>query len=451
VVTLAFALGALARAAGPAPVSGAWGSYGHDLANTRFNGQERAVDSRTVRRLAARWSKTGIEGVVGTPTVAGADAYFADLTGNVWAVRLSSGRVIWRTQIAPGVVAGTAVQGRYLYAASGNTLYALERSTGTVRWKAITNANPFAQISASPVVIGREVVVGTASFEVFIAKTTYTFQGSIGAFDARSGRRLWNFVTTPNDARSGPGEGVWSTPAVDRKLGLLYIGTGQNLAPPAGPLEDSILAIDYRTGRLAWSMQATHGDVFSMGYPNGFDYDLGASPNLFRARGRELVGDGSKDGAYYALDARTGKLVWKTQVAPGGPFGGVLGSAALADGRLIVPANVGNTSPEAAEVVALDPRSGKAEWTHPVPGHILGPVSAVPGVAFVASDTGALVALGTRSGRQLWSFAAPAQSAAGPSIVGSDVLWGYGFTLFGPPGQGGIIDFRPRPAPYPRR
>ena len=55
-----------------------------------------------------------------------------------------------------------------------------------------------------------------------------------------------------------------------------------------------------------------------------------------------LVGDGSKNGIYYALDARTGKLAWKTQMAPGGSFGGVLGSAALADGRLVVPANVGN-------------------------------------------------------------------------------------------------------------
>jgi polyvinyl alcohol dehydrogenase (cytochrome) len=292
-------------------------------------------------------------------------------------------------------------------------------------------------------VIGNEVVLGTASFEVFIRKTTYTFQGSIGAFDATSGRRLWNFVTTPNDSRSGPGEGVWSTPAVDRKLGLLYAGTGQNLAPPAGRLEDSILAIDYRTGRLVWSMQATHDDIFSFGYPQGHDYDFGASPNLFQGRGRELVGDGSKSGTYYALDARTGKLAWRTRVAPGGSFGGVLGSAALADGKLIVPANVGGANPEASKVVALDPRSGTIEWVHALQGHILGPVSAVPGVAFVATDTGALLALDTSTGRRLWSTAAPAQSASGPSVVGQDVLWGYGFNFTGPPGKGGIIDFRP--------
>src|SRR5205085_11052112 len=98
-----------------------------------------------------------------------------------------------------------------------------------------------------------------------------------------------------------------------------------------------------------------------------------------------LVGDGSKNGIYYALDARTGKLAWKTQMAPGGSFGGVLGSAALADGRLVVPANVGNLTPEAAREVALDPSSRRIEWRHELSGHVLGPVSPVPGVAFVAS------------------------------------------------------------------
>jgi len=55
-----------------------------------------------------------------------------------------------------------------------------------------------------------------------------------------------------------------------------------------------------------------------------------------------------------------------------------------------------------------------------------------------------------RSGRQLWSFTAPAQSASGPSIVGPDVLWGYGFTFTGPAGKGGIIDFKVR-APHGHR
>jgi polyvinyl alcohol dehydrogenase (cytochrome) len=428
----------------PRPPVDSWPIYGHDLSNTRLNPLERDVNSRTVGQLTEAWSKSGLVGVVGTPAVSGGNAYFADLTGTLWAVRASSGQVIWRTQIGAGAVSAPAIAANLVFAASGNTLYAVDRASGTIKWKAVTNTNPYAQINASPIVVGSRVIVGTASYEVLVNSPTYSFQGSIAAFDTKTGGRLWNFVTTPNNSSSGAGEGIWSTPAVDKSLGLLYVGTGQNLAPPPGPLEDSILAINYRTGRLVWSMQATKDDVFSLGYPNGFDYDFGASPNLFRSKGRELVGDGDKGGTYYALDARTGNVVWKTMVSPGGSFGGVLGSAALADGKLIVPANMGNAVPEASKVVALDPSSGRVQWTHDLAGHILGPVSAVPGVSFVSSDTGALLALNTATGDPLWSFTAPAQAACGPSVVAGNLLWGYGFTLFNGPGQGGIFDFRIR-------
>jgi outer membrane protein assembly factor BamB len=62
-------------------------------------------------------------------------------------------------------------------------------------------------------------------------------------------------------------------------------------------------------------------------------------------------------------------------------------------------------------------------------------------VAFVGSDAGTLAALDVRTGAQLWSHMAPARTGCGPSIVNGRVLWGYGFTLFSGPGDGGVISF----------
>ena len=112
------------------------------------------------------------------------------------------------------------------------------------------------------------VLQGTASFENIVNKDTYTFRGSIGAYDAATGAEKWKFYTTPNDTTSGAGAGIWSTPAVDTKRGLLFVGTGQSLTEPTAPLADSILAIDYRTGKLAWSRQFTYPDVFSAAHPD---------------------------------------------------------------------------------------------------------------------------------------------------------------------------------------
>lgn len=420
-----------------------WATYMHDLSNTADNACDRVVDARSVGALGESWEKDGLVGVTGVPVVSNGTVYFGDETGTEWALRASDGSVLWSTRVAAGVIGSAAVSGDALYVGAGADLYRLDRRTGSIVWTAATNTNPFSQINASPIVVGNEVIVGTASFEVVVHSSTYTFQGSIGAFDARTGAERWNFVTTPDDATSGAGEGIWSTAAVDQKLGLLFVGTGQNLAPPPGPLEDSILAINYSTGTLVWSMQATKDDVFSAGFPGGFDYDFGASPNLFRGQGRELVGDGDKAGVYYALDASTGRIVWKRRLAPGGPFGGILGSAADIGGRIIASANVGSrivkATTDASKVFALDPGTGATRWVDHLTGNIFGPITGSSDVAFLGTTGGRYYALDASSGRILWQGAAPAQVGGGGAIVGDQVFWGFGFTLFGGPGAGGLI------------
>jgi polyvinyl alcohol dehydrogenase (cytochrome) len=426
-----------------------WRVYGHDLSNTRLNPTETKVNRRSVARLTQTWSKDGLIGVSGTPTVAGGRAYFGDWQGNVWAVDAKSGKDIWTTKIGSGgfgfIVGAPAVERDAVYVSTGGTLFRLDRDTGAERWRVSTNEHELAQINASPVVVDGLVLQGVASAEVAIPRSEYTFRGSIGAYDAKTGKEVWRFYTTPNDTSSGAGVGIWSTPAVDRERGMLYVGSGNNYDAPAGPLADSILAINYKTGKLEWSRQFTYPDVFSAGNPGGKDADVGASPNLWTSKGRAFVGAGDKGGVYHALDRDTGKIVWEATLTPGSVFGGEIGSAALVDGRLIAVSNVGNpatNSPtNAAKVFALDPASGKTRWTADFAGKIFAPVGAVPGVAFVGTDTGILAALDTRTGKQLWTANAPDKTGCGPSIVDGRVLWGYGFTLFQGPGQGGVVSF----------
>ena len=427
-----------------------WTVYGHDFDNTRLNPRETKVNRRSVARLAPAWAKDGLIGVSGTPTVAGGRAYFGDWTGAVRAVDAKTGKDVWSTQIGTGgfgfIVGAPAVEGDAVYAAQGGTLYRLDRKTGAVQWKTVVNEHEFAQINASPVVVDGLVLQGTASAEVAIPRPQYTFRGTIGAYDAKTGKEKWRFYTTPNDTSSGAGVGIWSTPAVDRQRGMLYVGTGNTYSAPASRLADSILAIDYKTGKLKWSRQFTYPDVFSAGNPGGKDADVGASPNLWTAKGRAFVGAGDKGGVYHALDRDTGKVVWDATLTPGSLFGGEIGSAALVDGRLIAVSNVGNpqtNSPtNVAKVFALDPASGKIRWqAEDFPGKIFGPVGAVHGVAFVGTDSSMLAALDTRTGAKLWSTNAPDKTGCGPSIVDGRVLWGYGFNLFMGSGQGGIISF----------
>ncbi len=427
-----------------------WTMYGRDLSNSRFDPGETEIDADSVGSLAPSWSTGGLVGVTGTPVVAGRTAFFGDWTGKVRAVDAGTGSPVWTTTVGGDVVGSPAVTASRVFVGVGDALYALDRRTGSVRWKTVTNDNPYSQINGSPVVVGGLVLQGTAQFEEVVGKAPFTFRGSIGAFDAATGKSVWNFVTTPDDATSGAGEGVWSTPAVDPRLGLVYVGTGQNLSPPSGPLADSILAIHLRTGKLAWSHQFNHPDIFSTADFTGKDADVGASPNLWSSGGRTMVGVGSKNGTYYAFDRATGKLAWETFLAPGSTFGGALGSAAVAGDRIIDSSNIGdpssNASTNTSKVFALDTGSGHIEWAHPLVGNVFGPVSAVPGVAFVGTDAGAMLGLDPATGKVVWSMQAPGKVGGGASIVAGRVLWGYGFTLFNGPGPGGIISLAVSPA-----
>jgi polyvinyl alcohol dehydrogenase (cytochrome) len=435
-----------AGAAAPEPADKGWAVYGHDLSNTRLSAKEPKISRKTVAGLTPAWSKDGIIGVSGTPAVVGGRAYFGDWQGTVWAVDAATGEEIWSTEIGGGFIVGApAVEGRAVYVSNAGTLYRLDRDTGAVRWQVVVNEHELAQINASPVVVDGLVFQGTASAEVAIPRPEYTFRGTIGAYDAKTGEEVWRFYTTPNDPTSGAGVGIWSTPAVDRKRGLLYVGSGNNYEAPSGPLADSILAIDYKTGELEWSTQFTSPDVFSAGNPTGKDADVGASPNLWTSEGRALVGAGDKAGVYHALDRDTGEVVWETTLTPGSFFGGEIGSGALVDDKIVVVSNVGDAATNAptnvAKVFALDPDSGEILWEEDFQGKIFAPVSAVPGVAFVGTDTGVLAALDTRTGEQLWTTNAPDRTGCGPSIVDGRVLWGYGFILFDGPGDGGVISF----------
>jgi polyvinyl alcohol dehydrogenase (cytochrome) len=423
-----------------------WTSYGHDLANTRTNLSETAINASSVASLKVNWQDAETDGVVTTPTVSNGVVYFGDYVGNEWAVELATGKVVWEAKLGGGSVVGSpTIVGSAIYAGVGKTLYELNRATGTVIWKANTNPSVFSQIETSPVVVGNLVLEATSQFEEIVGKPPMTFRGNIGAWNAHTGKPVWNFITTPNNATSGAGEGIWSTPAIDTTLGLLYVGVGQNIAEPPGPLEDSLLAINYRTGKLKWAAQFTRNDVFGTGHFTGRDADVGASPNLWTTNGEVVVGVGQKNGIYHALDAATGKSLWNTSLTPGSPFGGVLGSAAYVNGEIVASSNIGNPKTnnvtKKSKVFALNPATGKVIWSVTFRGDIYGPVSAVNGVAFVGTTASKYFGLDTTTGKTLWTFATPGMVGGGASIIDGNLLWGYGFVLFAGAGKGGIIDF----------
>ena len=432
-----------------------WSVYSHDHQNSRTNPAEDKISPANVARLTPRWRIEGLFGVTSTPAVVDGTVYFGDWSGVFHAVRASDGTEIWKqtlgTQIAPApLVAGDRV---YSPESSGN-LFAMDRASGAVIWKTKLDTQPFVNIDSSPILAGNTIVIGIEGFEQVIKKSDYSFRGNIVGVDAGTGQILWRDYTSQNDATSGAGVSVWSSAAVDDARKLIFIGTGQTYEQPASPLGDSLIAINYETGVIAWSHQFTKGDVFTVaGGGPGPDADVGASPNLFSIGGRDVVGAGQKNGFYHVLDRETGDLIWEVQLTKGSPLGGVMVTAAVNDGVIYVNSNkwtvfgfvsTGVNSPQdTSSTFALDARDGTILWETPMPAPMFGAVTYANGVVYHGTIDGIVHALSAKDGTQLWTDTPGGGIAGGFSVVDGTLYAGRGFWFSAPPPtpNGGLVAY----------
>jgi polyvinyl alcohol dehydrogenase (cytochrome) len=237
----------------------------------------------------------------------------------------------------------------------------------------------------------------------------------------------------------GPsGVGVWSAPTLDAARGLMYLGTGNDYTHPATSLSDAVVALDMKSGRIAWSQQLMAGDVFNAqcargGADNcGPDHDFAAPIMLVRAaNGRQVLIAGQKSGVVYGLDpAAAGRKLWETRVGVGSSSGGIQWGMA-SDGRLVYAAvadavrtagdqgslQIGNATFDPAKgggLTALDVLTGAKVWFAPAtpcspPREGCSPaqpaaVTAIPGAVLSGAMDGHVRAFSAADGRLLWDF-----------------------------------------------
>ena len=429
-----------------------WNGWGLGIGNTRFQSAHAAgITAEEVPRLAVKWA-FGFPGAssAGTqPVIVAGRVYVATAEGELYVLEAKTGCVYWTLEVEAAVRSAITLDERadgtliaYFGDQSAN-VYAVDAKVGKVLWKVEVDEHPHAAITAAPQLHnGRLYVPVSSREESQVGDPRYpccSFRGSVVALETRSGKRLWKTYTVAEKAKPttknsvgtqlyGPAGGaIWNTPTIDTKRNVLYVGTGNNFAPPATALSDSLVALDLDTGRIRWSRQITENDIWngSCRAPNreaavcpdrdAPDFDFTGSSFLVDVGGgRQLIVVGNKSGGIFGFDPdASGKIVWERRVAQGSSSGGVFWGSAT-DGVNIYAANADFIADDPATsggMNAVDLRTGRVVWSVPGAGCANknpckpsqnAAVTAIPGVVFSGTMDGRLRAYSTRDGTVLW-------------------------------------------------
>ncbi|MFP2516284.1 glucose/quinate/shikimate family membrane-bound PQQ-dependent dehydrogenase [Buttiauxella agrestis] len=173
--------------------------------------------------------------------------------------------------------------------------------------------------TSPPIITDKVIVIAGAVTDNY---STREPSGVIRGFDVNSGKLLWAFDPGAKDPNTVPGDehhftinspNSWAPAAYDAKLDLVYLPMGVttpdiwggNRTPEQERYASSILALNATTGKLAWSYQTVHHDLWDM--------DMPSQPTLadITVKGETVpvIYAPAKTGNIFVLDRRDGKLV----------------------------------------------------------------------------------------------------------------------------------------------
>ena len=450
------------------PTVGFWPGWAPDTRNSRYLA-DAAISRPQLGRATLKWTfvipDTGSTTNAGNqPTLHGDRLYIGSRSGFVYALDDRTGCVHWSYR--PGAAVRSAISidgGMAIFADYENNVHGLDAATGKPIWRSRGDEQPSARVNGTVTVHDGVVYVPVSTNQGFVnaldpTLPCCTFQGTITAFDARTGQRLWQTTLVDEPLRElgrspsgvmryGPSGGsVWSAPTVDAKRGLLYVGTGNQKTGPPIPESDAVVALDLKTGAKQWvrgfaPKRFGGQDIWNGGCVGVFadprdecppeneslegDRDIG-SPVVLQTRtdGREIMLAATKDGMLHALDPdRDGALIWETRVGQiihvrGPSFGGVEHGIAADHERAYVPISdidvLKNTA--AGALVAVDLLTGEIAWRADAtdawcaekPPLCYNSMTAPPTIAgdvvFAGANDGVLRAYDAESGEIIWRF-----------------------------------------------
>ena len=338
--------------------------WGFDLHNTRYLSYEQAgLNGDELEQLELAWALAIPDAIQlrSQPSFGGGWMFMGSQDGTVYALDPETACLHWRFHAASEVRTTISIadwdqtaenpQPIAVFGDHLGNVYAVNVRDGSLLWKVRPHTHPNASVTGSLRILGDRVIVPFSSHEDMAAgRADYsccTFRGAVAMLALATGSTRWIGYSVTEEPRAqgtnsagtpifGPsGATVWNSPAIDLERNRVYAATGDNYSRPATGTSDSVIAFDLDTGKQVWVYQATEGgDIWNIAClagirgpncpePEGPDFDIGAGLILSETNaGRPVLLAGQKSGDAIALNPSTGELLWRVSVGRGGIQGG---------------------------------------------------------------------------------------------------------------------------------
>jgi quinohemoprotein ethanol dehydrogenase len=309
---------------------GDWAAPGGDWAMTRYSALAQ-IDTRNVGQLAGAWSVDLPAGQVSkAPLMVSHGRMFAVTSqGVILALDPATGATQWtyRPDTPFSGNRGIGIGNGLLFAGlRDSSVIAISQATGQLVWKFERPPDlPSQGISSAPAYGNGVVVAGVSFGDNFM-------RGRAIGIDAASGKRLWTFEVVPGPGVPGHetwpqdsdvwkygGGAIWTTPSVDEALNLVYLQTGNAVPQFGGEVRpgdnlynNSVVALDLKTGQVRWHFQLVHHDIWEHDVSTPLVlYDL-----TIAGRRRPALLAVRTDGVPFVLDRETGTPLLPVEERP---------------------------------------------------------------------------------------------------------------------------------------
>jgi glucose dehydrogenase len=311
------------------PQSVNWPVFGHDRARTRF------LPVKGVKPpFRKMWRYTNRPLLEFPPVYVGGRLYFVDNSARAYSLDADTGRILWKRRVGRLNASSPAFARNRLYIVNlePGHVVKLDAKTGKTLWK-----RPLPdRAESSPLVIGRTLYFGCENGELFALSTV-------------NGNVRWSTQL---------GGAIKAAPAY--RNGKLFVGD----------YGGKMSAVDAQSGELVWQ---------SSGLGQGFGSSGAFYSTPAVAYGR--VYSGNNDGRIYSFDSGDGTLAWSYSTG-----GYVYSGPAVANTRHSPPTvYVGSFD---GNVYALDAKDGSERWVRSAGGQVIGSLTAIGDIVYVAEFTG---------------------------------------------------------------